>query len=50
MKLFNVRQTVTGKWIICEGRETTGCAGKWETEAEAEGVAKLLNDVAEGAN
>jgi hypothetical protein len=45
MTLYNVRKSLKSNiWIICEGIQETGCAGEYESKAEAQEVAVLLND------
>ena len=43
--MFSTKITPNGKWTICEGDEVSGCAGEWDTEAEADEVAEMLNEL-----
>ena len=47
MDKFNVKCVLVNVWIICEGDDKAGCAGEWDSESDAQGVADMLNEAAQ---
>ncbi len=44
MEIYKAKESPTGKWIVTEGQQVETCAGYWDSESEAEGVAAMLNE------